>query len=83
MIAYLNISLRKLSTLREQNMKMVVSDIACQDFKNRLATSVRGYITPVTIYSWNQSTQGTHISREIFLLSRAEVAEISSNTEQL
>ena len=57
-------------------------DIACQDFKNRLATSVRGYITPVTIYSWNQSTQGTHISREIFLLSRAEVAEISSNTER-
>lgn len=57
-------------------------DIACQNFKNRLATSVRGYITPVTIYSWNQSTQGTHISREIFLLSRAEVAEISSNTER-
>ncbi len=57
-------------------------DIACQDFKNRLATSVRGYITPVTIYSWNQSTQGTHISREIFLLSCAEVAEISSNTER-
>lgn len=47
-------------------------DIACQNFKNRLAPSVRGYITPVTVFSWNSSTGGKNITREIFLLSQRE-----------
>jgi hypothetical protein len=57
-------------------------DSTCQNFKNRLSPYVRQYLSPVSIYSWNQSTGATHISREIFLLSRAEVVEISSNTER-
>lgn len=47
-------------------------DLACQDFKNRLASSVRKYIAPVTIYSWNSGTGGKNITREIFLLSQRE-----------
>ena len=47
-------------------------DTACSEFKNRLDVRVRSFLEPTNIYSWNSSTGGKEITRDIFLLSQRE-----------